>query len=352
MKAVAFGGDGNVVVLDVDPPVLEEESDALVRVSTAAICGSDIHLIHGHMGQLPRGTVLGHEFVGVVEQVGPGVTRFRPGDRVVAACTTGCGTCWYCHNGFHCQCEQRSAFGHGPLIGREIPGGQAERVRIPFADTNLHRVPDAVSDEQALFVGDILATAYVAARNAEFRPGDAVAVIGAGPVGLLALDCARLFGASTLISLDVVPGRLELARARGAQTVDADAIDALAVVRQLTDGRGPDAVIDAAGGSTTLNVALEAVRPRGVVSVVGVPGDPTYEFPAGPMMAKEVTIRFGLGDPAVGPRLMALIANGRLDPSTLVSHRLPLEEAADGYELFQARKATKVLLLANGRSAQ
>lgn len=352
MKAVAFGGDGTVVVQDVDPPVLEEESDALVRVSAAAICGSDIHLIHGHMGPLPRGTVLGHEFVGVVAEVAPGVTRFRPGDRVVAACTTGCGTCWYCRSGLHCQCEQRSAFGHGPLIGREIPGGQAERVRVPFADTNLHHVPDAVSDDQALFVGDILATAYVAARNAEFRPGDAVAVIGAGPVGLLALDCARLFGASTLISLDVVPERLELARARGAHPVEAGTADVIAVVRELTDGRGPDAVIDAAGGSATLNVALEAVRPRGVVSVVGVPGDASYEFPAGSMMAKEVTIRFGLGDPAAGPRLMALIASGRLDPATLVSHRLPLEDAAGGYELFQARRATKVLLVINGEGAR
>ena len=345
MKAVTFEGHGAVAVRDVERPRLQDPEDVLLKVSAAAICGSDVHLISDHMGPLPVGTVLGHEFVGVVEEIGPGVSRFKVGDRVVAACTTACGECWYCLNGFHCQCQGRSAFGHGPLIGHELPGGQAEYVRVPVAHTNLHAVPHAVSDEQAIFVGDILATAYVAVRNAAVSPGDAVAVIGCGPVGLLVIECASLFGAAQVIAIDRVPQRLEQAGALGARAIDLGLADPVEAGRALVDGRGPDAVIDAAGGSATLNLALELVRPRGIVSIVGVPGDPQYTFPAGPMMAKEVTVCFGLGDPRVGPRLMELIAAGRLDPAKIISHRLPLTEAVRAYELFQAREATKVMLV-------
>jgi 2-desacetyl-2-hydroxyethyl bacteriochlorophyllide A dehydrogenase len=345
MKAVGYAGHGVVGLTEVARPVLQQPDDVVLRVEAAAICGSDIHLIQGHMGALPVGTVLGHEFVGVVEEVGPAVTRFAVGDRAVGACTTACGDCWYCRRGFHCQCPDRSAFGHGPLIGQEIPGGQAEYVRVPAAHTNLHSVPNAVGDDQAIFVGDILATAYVAIQNADLRPGDIVAVIGCGPVGLLVAECARLFGAAAVIVIDTVDRRLEQAQREDALTINSSRTDPVAEARDLTEGRGPDAVVDAAGGSATLRLALELVRPRGVVSVVGVPSDAEYTFPAGPIMAKEVAVRFGLGDPGLGPRLMTLIAAGRLNPARIISHRLPLSEAAHGYEIFQAREATKVLLV-------
>lgn len=345
MKSVCYQGHGTVGLSEVARPVLQQPDDVVLRVEAAAICGSDVHLIQGHMGALPVGTVLGHEFVGVVEEAGPAVSRFAVGDRAVAACTTACGHCWYCRRGFHCQCPGRSAFGHGPLIGQEIPGGQAEYVRVPVAHTNLHPVPDAVSDEQAIFVGDILATAYIAVQNADLRPGDTVAVIGCGPVGLLVAECARLFGAVAVIVIDTVDQRLKQAQHDGALTINSSRKDPIAEARNLTEGRGPDAVVDAAGGSATLRLALELVRPRGVVSVVGVPGDVEYAFPAGPIMAKEVAVRFGLGDPGLGPRLMTLIAAKRLDPARVISHRLPLSEAVYGYEIFQAREATKVLLV-------
>jgi threonine dehydrogenase-like Zn-dependent dehydrogenase len=338
-------GQGRVAFRDdAIQPEIELPFDALVKVTTSAICGTDIHLLHGAVGELPTGTVIGHEFVGTIVEVGPAVRRFKVGDRVVATNQTACGVCWYCRKGFRSQCADRSAFGHGPLLGEDLSGGQAEYVRVPVADTNLHAVPTGVTDEQALFVGDIFVTAYAAARNADVHPGDTVAVIGCGPVGLLAIMCADVFGAARIFGIDRAPLRLEYAERVGAEPLNSATEDAEAVVKAKTEGRGADAVIDCAGGSATLNLGLSLVRPRGTVSVVGVPTD-DFALPGIATMVSEITIRFGIGDPSVAGRLMELMLAGRLDPTKIVSHRLPLEQAEEGYGLFETQQAVKVLLV-------
>lgn len=345
MRAVTYAGRGSVEFRDdATRPGIETPHDAIVEVTVAAICGTDIHLLHGALGELPVGTVIGHEFVGTIVEVGPAVRRFEVGDRVVATNQTACGICWYCRKGFRSQCANRSAFGHGPNFGEELSGGQAEYVRVPIADVNLHAIPDGVTDEQALFVGDIFVTAYAAARNAEVQPGDTVAVVGCGPVGLLTIMCADVFGAGHVFGIDRAPLRLEYVERLGAEPIDGTTSDPAAVVKQKTDGRGADAVIDCAGGSGTLNLALGLVRPKGTVSVVGIPMD-DYALPGIATMASEVTIRFGIGDPAVAGRLMELMLEGRLDPTKIVSHRLPLEQAEEGYRLFEDHQAVKVLVL-------
>ena len=345
MRAVTYAGNGGVAFRDdAVQPQVESSFDALVKVAASAICGTDIHLLHGAVGELPNGTVIGHEFVGSVVEVGSAVRRFAVGDRVVATNQTACGICWYCRKGFRSQCATRSAFGHGPNFGEELSGGQAEYVRVPIADVNLHPVPEGVSDEQALFVGDIFVTAYAAARNACVQPGDTVAIVGCGPVGLLTIMCADMFGAARIFGIDRAKLRLEYADRVGAEPLDTTAEDAAAIVKASTGGRGADAVIDCAGGSATLNLALGLVRPRGTVSVVGIPMD-DYTLPGISTMASEVTIRFGIGDPSVAGQLMELMLAGRLDPTRIVSHRLPLEQAEEGYSLFESQSAVKVVLV-------
>jgi threonine dehydrogenase-like Zn-dependent dehydrogenase len=344
MKAVRWYGTRDVRLEDVPEPSIQSPTDALLRVTTGAICGTDMHPYHGLLPNFVPGTILGHEFIGVVEQVGNGVQRFKPGDRALATDLVADGTCWYCRRGWHWQCVNRTLFGYGPLFGADVPGGQAQYVRVPFADTVLHHIPDDLQDEQVLFVGDILTTGYVCALNGGIQPGDTVAVVGCGPVGILAQMCARLFGPAQVLGLDMVPNRLQLAERVGSIPIDVRE-DAAAQVKALTDGRGADVVLECVGTEEPLKQALQVVRPKGTISVVGVHIEEAFPWPGGLAFVNELTLRYGVGDAITyGERIIELIRRKRLDPTVIISHRLPLEAAVHGYELFDKREATKVVL--------
>ncbi|HWO69540.1 MAG TPA: alcohol dehydrogenase catalytic domain-containing protein [Actinomycetota bacterium] len=345
MRAVVFEDVGRVAVRDVPEPRVEDPGDAVVRVRRAAICGTDLHFLHGKAPYDP-GVVLGHEAVGVVEAVGDGVRGVRPGDRVVVAFDNACGACWFCRVGQTQLCEDLLMIGGGPFTGG-LPGAQAELVRVPRADVNLLPVPEGVDDERALFVGDVLATGVHAAALAEVGAGASVAVVGAGPVGLLAGAAARARGAEPVLVLDLEPRRLEVAARLGLVPVDVRTRNPQTAVEGATGGRGADAAIDAVGRPEAFETAVDVVRRGGTVVVVGVYAGETAEVQLGVYWARALTLRFSGLCPvhARWEEAMAAVRDGRIDPLPLVSHRLPLEEAPRGYELFGRREATKVVLV-------
>nr|WP_223243539.1 alcohol dehydrogenase family protein [Streptomyces sp. CBMA123] len=336
----------DVRIVEAPVPALTGPGDALVRVVRSAVCGTDLHPYRGEIPGFTPGTVTGHEFTGVVERVGAGVRGFRPGDRVVASDVIACGSCWYCARGWHYQCAEVGLFGYDTVVGTTpVAGGHAEYVRIPFADTVLSAIPDEVTDEQALFVGDILATGYAAAERAGIRPGDVVAVVGCGPVGLMALKAAQLMGAAEVLAIDPAESRRATAAAQGAVPL-ATGDDLAEKVRALTEGRGADVVLEAVGVDASLRSALEIVRPLGTVCAVGAHASEAMPMPTGLAFGKELTLRFAVGDPISSrDRLMRLIRTGRIDPTFLISHRLPLAEAVEGFKLFDAGHAMKVVLV-------
>ncbi len=347
MKAVVFHGVGDVRVETVPDPSIEHPTDAIVKITTSAICGSDLHPYHGRVGV---GDVfpIGHEFVGVVEAVGPEVRGVRPGDRVVAPFSVSCGACYYCRNRLPSQCATtgRGVFGMGKRRG-SFPGGQAEYIRVPFAGNMLEPFAPGLTDEQMIFLADILPTGYFCAENGGIRPGDTVALFGCGPVGLCALMAAQLFGPAQVLAVDKVPYRLAMASELGAVPVDAGRADPVALVQERTGGRGADVALEAVGHESALTLALQVVRPGGTVSVVGVYVEEAYPFPIGPAFVKGVTFRIGTC-PARNyiPQLMPLLATKRLDPTRLITHRLPLAQAPAGYTIFDRKEenALKVLL--------
>ncbi len=344
MRAVVFDGPGRVRVAEVPDPSLQAPGDAIVRVLRTAICGSDLHFLHAK-APIEPGDVLGHEAVGVVEAVGDGVRRIRPGDRVVASFDIACGACWFCERGQTSLCEDFMNLGAG-AFGGGLPGAQAEHVRIPVADVNLLEVPDDVDDEHALFVGDVATTGLFAAGLASIGPGTSVAVLGVGPVGFFAIQAARNRGA-TVFGVDREPARLALAAAAGAEPVDAGAVHAPMALAERTGDRGPDVVIEAVGTPEAYETAVEMVRRGGEVVVVGMYAGESVEVQLGVYWARALTVRFAGICPvhAWWARAMQEVRAGRLDPAPLISHRLPLAEAAEGYALFDRREATKVLLL-------
>ena len=345
MRAVVFDGIHEVRVADVPDPSLEEPGDAVVRVTRTAICGSDLHFFHGK-APIERGDVLGHEAVGVVEAVDTHVERFSPGDRVVVAFNIACGSCWFCRRGETQLCDDFRNLGAG-AFGGSLAGAQATHVRVPAADVNLLRVPDEMEDERALFVGDILTTGVYAASIAEIEPGSAVAVVGCGPVGFFCIQAARAFGAGQVFAIDLEPGRLELAASVGAVPVNARERHPASALAEATDGRGADVVLEVVGTPSAFESAVGVVRRGGRVVVVGVYAGESVEVQLGVYWARALTLRFSGICPvhAWWGRAMDELAAGRIDPSPLISHRLPLEEAADGYALFDSREATKVVLL-------
>ena len=343
MRALTFQGARTVRVDEIPKPTLKMPDEALVRVTTGAICGSDLHLYHERVPIQP-GAVLGHEFVGVVEEVGAHVSRVKPGDRVVACFFTYCGHCFYCRRGWFAQCESKGVFGYGEHFG-DLGGGQAEYCVAPHANHTLEPIPEGVSDEQALFVGDILATGYFGAERAGVEPGDSVAVIGCGPVGLLAIMSARLMGASRVFAVDMVADRLEMAERLGATPVDGRSVHSAEAVKSATGGQGADRAIEAVGLKATIETAIYSVRRGGTVSVVGVPDTTAGDFPYMKMWWDDLTFTGGVCNvPAYMRRLLDLIEGGRLDPAQIVSHRMKLEEGVHAYELFDSREATKILL--------
>lgn len=344
MKAVVYRDVGLVAVEDVPDPGIEDPADAIVRVTTSAICGSDLHLVQGRVPLLP-GETIGHEAVGVVEETGPAVERFTVGMRVVVAFDIACGRCWFCRRGQTSLCEEFRNLGGG-TFGGSLGGAQAERVRVPYADTNLLRVPEEVDDERALFVGDTLTTGLYGTGIAGIGPEDTVAVVGAGPVGFFSVQGARVHGARQVLALDREPDRLALAERVGALPIDITRRNAQMAVHSLTEGRGADVVIEAVGDVPAFELALEVARRGGTVSVLGLYSSQTIELQIGFVWVRAIRLLFAGLTPvhAWWERAMEEVRSGRIDPLPLVSHRLPLSDAAHGYELFAARQATKVLL--------
>ena len=337
MKALVHDGHGNIALLDRPHPRLAEPTDAIVRVTRSTICTSDLHIMRGAVPRAKPDTVLGHEFVGVVEEVGSGVRSFSPGDRVAVNCEIFCGECFFCRRGWVNNCEHG-----GWLLGCTIDGCQAEYVRVPYADNAFTRIPDGVSDEDALFLGDILATGWWGARLAEIEPGSTVAVIGAGPVGLTTMMCARLANPAQVIALDVDESRLELALERGLADVvvnpaekNLDEVESL--VRAQAGGRGADSVIEAAGGDDTFEMGWRIARPNAVV-VISAMYERDQALPLPSMYGKNLTFKTGGVDACGLDEVMALIEAGKLDTSPLISRRYPLNDILDAYRAFEAHE--------------
>ena len=343
MRAVVYRDVRRVEVADVPDPVLVEPTDAIIRVTKTAICGSDLHLYHGK-APLEPGDTIGHEAVGVVDAVGSAVERFAPGDRVVVAFDIACGACWFCRNGQTQLCEDFGFLGYG-LFGGGLGGAQAELLRVPVADVNLLHVPPGMDDEHALFVGDTLTTGVYAAGIAGIRDGDTVAVVGAGPVGFFCAQAARA-AAGHVLALELEPSRLALAEDIGAVPIDVSKRNAQTAVYERTEGRGADVVIEAVGTLSSFDSALDVVRRGGIVVVVGVYTSEIVQAQLGVWWIRALQLRFTGTTPihAWWERAMTEVEAGHMDPLPLVSHRLSLEEAALGYELFDSKRATKVLL--------
>jgi alcohol dehydrogenase len=345
VKAVIYQDVRDVTVGDVPDPRIEEPGDAVVRITASAICGSDLHFYNGKAPLMP-GDTIGHEAVGVVEEVGADVRRWKPGDRVVLSFDVVCGDCWFCRKGQSSLCEDFRNLGAGPF-GGGLGGAQAEFVRVPTADTNLLGIPEGIEDERALFVGDILTTAYYGAAIAGIQPGDTVAVVGAGPVGFFCVQAARLHGAGQVLALDMQADRLAAAERVGAVSIDVTARNPQMAVTAATEGRGADVVLEAVGSVPAFETAVEVVRRGGTVAVVGMYVAEQVEIPLGVYWTRMLRIVFSGICPihAWWDRAMAAVADGSIDPLPIISHRLPLADAVRGYELFDSREATKVVLL-------
>jgi threonine dehydrogenase-like Zn-dependent dehydrogenase len=387
MKAVVWHGVGDIRVDEVPDPKILEPSDAVIRITRSAICGTDLHLVRGTMPGMEPGTVLGHEAVGVVEDVGPAVRGFTPGDRVVVTSTIGCGTCSYCRAGYYAQCDTANpngpdagtSFFGGPASTGPVDGLQAEYARIPFAMTTLVRVPDGVSDDQAILLSDIFPTAWFGARLAEVGTGDSVLVLGAGVVGQFAVASAKRQGAGRVFVVDGIESRLDMARAQNAETVDFNAEDPVAVIKELTGGIGVDRVIDAVGvdaerpksgpaaektaeladqfdqereqapdgdqwvpgdaPSLAARWAVEAVAKAGTIGVIGVYPPGFAGFPFGQAMNKNLTIHMGnCNHRRYLPKLLGMVASGGIDPTAFITRHEQPTAAVDAYEAFDRRE--------------
>lgn len=334
MKALVYHGNGVIRLEERAVPQIQEETDVILRVTRAAICSSDLHIRNGAVPRAVPGIVLGHEFTGEVVEAGSGVKTLKAGDRTAGNCETFCGECYFCRKGFVNNCENG-----GWELGCRIDGCQAEYVRVPYADHCLYRLPDSVSYEDALFVGDILATGFWSAEIAGIEKGDTVLVLGAGPVGLCAAQSARYFGAGTVVMLDRDVARLKLAKEHHLADVciDPDKEDAEAVVKALTGRRGADAVIEAAGGEDTFRLAWKLARPNAVVSIAAM-----YErdqiLPLPSMYGKNLIFKTGGVDAARCPELIRLIGEGKLSTGFLITHRGTLADIMEGYEIFGKKK--------------
>lgn len=332
MLAAVYRGVGDLRLEKRPVPILREARDAIVRVTRSTICTSDLHILRGAVPRARPGITLGHEFVGEIVETGDGISSLKPGDRVAANCETFCGECWYCRRGYVNNCEKG-----GWELGCRIDGCQAEYVRVPFADTGLTRLPDTVSDEDALFLGDILSSAYWGAQLAEIQDGDTVAVIGAGPVGLCAAQCARLLGAGTVIVLEPDAFRRQTALENHLADVTLEpGTEAIQHIRGLTGGRGADAVIEAAGAADTFSLAWRIARPNAVVVLVAMYEQPQV-LPLPEMYGKNLIFKTGGVDACRCGELLGHIAAGRLRTDFLITHRAPLADIAEGYRVFGGR---------------
>ena len=388
MKAVVFHDIGDIRLDDVQEPAIRDPYDAIVQLTASAICGTDLHMVRGTMPGMVPGTILGHEGVGVVEEIGTGVRNLSPGDRVVIPSTIGCGNCSYCRSGYYAQCDKANpvgpwagtAFFGGPKTSGPFNGLQAQKARIPFANVGLVKLPEEVEDDQAILLSDILPTAYMAAENAEIKPGNTVAVFGCGPVGLFCIACAKLLDAGRILAVDTIESRLEMAQDQGAEVIDFNQDDPLEAIKELTGGIGVDRLIDAVGvdanrphsgpaakgakqeakevqkvapktnprngnwepgdaPSQVLTWSVEAVAKAGTLSIIGVYSEMMKSFPIGKAMEKNLTIKMGnCNHRRYIPNLIELVRNGTLLPSEILTQVEPLTSVIEAYKAFDKRE--------------
>lgn len=340
MKALVYHGPGTKSWEDVADPVILDGTDAVVRVEATTICGTDLHILKGDVPAVTDGRILGHEAVGTVVSIGDGVRRVKVGDRVLVSCISSCGTCQYCRDGHAGQCLG----GGGWILGHKIDGTQAELVRVPFADLSTYPIPAGVSDEAVLMLADILPTGYeVGVLNGHVRPGDVVAVVGAGPIGLAAIMASQLYSPTTVIAIDLADSRLEAAKLMGAGViVNNSSEDPLEVVRSLTGGLGADVAIEAVGVAATFELATTLIRPGGHVANIGVHGSPAT-LHLEDLWIRNVTITTGLVDASSTPTLLRLIGSGQLDAGRLVTHHFSLDEMEQAYDVFSDAANTGAL---------
>jgi 2-desacetyl-2-hydroxyethyl bacteriochlorophyllide A dehydrogenase len=342
MRAVTFQAPGEVRVEDVPEPELIDAGDAIVRIEATGVCGSDLHIYHGRV-QIEPGFTIGHEYVGTVIEAGPDVRDVQVGDRVLGCFQTACGRCWFCRRGAFHKCDSSRTFGHGAALG-SLQGTQAERALVPNADLVLRKVPAGMSDEVALFAGDVMGTGYHAVAESGLRAGDVAAVLGLGPVGLCAVQTAKASGAAHVIAVDSVPERLAMAESFGAEAVHLSEGDPRAAARAATDGRGVDVCIDAVGHPQALDLALRLTRKCGTVQATGVYAE-RCEVHMGLLWIKSLQLCAGHANViAHVDRVMAMMAAGVLDPSPLVTHHMALDDAAEAYALYDRREALKIVL--------
>jgi alcohol dehydrogenase len=334
MKAVIYEKKGTVRLVEKPMPRIQEPRDAIVKVMRASICSSDLHIRNGGVPRAKEGVVLGHEFAGEIVETGSGVKKFSAGDRVAVNVESFCGDCFFCRRGFVNNCIEG-----GWELGCRIDGGQAEYVRVPTADMSCTRIPDSISYEQALFVGDVLATGYWAAGIGEIQPADVVLVLGAGPTGLTTMMSARLFGPAVIVAADVNDARLALAKERGLcdVTVNPKHEDVIQIVRALTSGRGADVVFEVAGAKNTFELAWQAARSNAIVVVVAL-YEEAQTLPLHQMYGKNLTFKTGGVDASKCLEIMRLIEAGRLDTSLMITHRAPLNDIMLGYDTFASQK--------------
>jgi alcohol dehydrogenase len=347
MKALVYHGPGVKAWENIERPTLAADTDAVVRVDTTTICGTDLHILNGDVPAMVDGRVIGHEAVGTVVEVGTGVTVVHPGDRVLVSCISACGTCRFCRESRFGQCVG----GGGWILGNEIDGTQAEYVRVPFVDTSTYPVPAGVSDEELLMLADILPTGYeVGVLNGQVRPGDVVAVVGAGPIGLSAITGARLFSPSRVIAIDLASSRLEAAKHFGADVVvNNGEQDPIAAVRELTGGLGADVAIEAVGVPAAFELAAELVRPAGHIANIGVHGKPvTLHLER--LWSRDVTITTGLVDTSSTPTLLRLLTSKQIDAQRFVTHRFGFDDFLHAYDVFADAGATGALKVVLSRT--
>ena len=390
MKAIVFHGIGDIRLDNVREPRIEQPNDAIVRLTASAICGTDLHMIRGTVSEMKPGTILGHEGVGIVEEVGPAVRNFSKGDRVVIPSTIACGSCAYCRAGYFAQCDQANpngkdagtAFFGGPKSSGPFHGLQADYARIPFANVGLVKLPDEVSDDQAILISDIFPTGYFGADLAAIHEGSTIAIFGCGPVGQFAIASAKLFGASRVIAIDRIESRLEMARQQGAEVINFEAENPVEVIKQLTAGIGVDRAIDAvgidaeqpergparerskvkefkeqvrkvapnqnprgknwrpgSGPSQVLEWAVESLAKAGTLSIIGVYSEALNVFPIGGATEKNLTIRMGnCNHRKYIPKLVDMTRAGFVDPSRILTKVEPLMSALDAYKAFDLRQ--------------
>jgi 2-desacetyl-2-hydroxyethyl bacteriochlorophyllide A dehydrogenase len=342
MRAVTFQAPGDVRIDERPEPELEAADDAIVQIEVSGICGSDLHIYHGRV-KIEPGFTIGHEFVGRVVAAGDQVTRVKEGDRVLGCFHTACGTCFFCLNGAYHECETKRTFGHGATLG-SLQGTQAERALVPHANLTLRRAPDSISTEVALFAGDVMGTGYHAVADGGVGPGDSVAVLGLGPVGLCAVQAAVAAGAGPVMAIDTVEERLAVARDFGATAVHLREQSPRDIARELTAGRGVDVAVDAVGHPDALELAIRLARNAGTVVAIGVYAE-RCEVHMGLVWIKGLTLKSGPAN-VIGhvDRVLGMLAAQSLDPTPLITHHMPLDDAPAAYELYDRREALKIVL--------